>query len=73
MVMLAALDALKSAGKARAPLVLQPTMGGSLPLVVIEEELGSPTITVPTSKNENLRLGNLWNAIETMAVLFTME
>jgi hypothetical protein len=56
-------------------------MGGSLPLVVIEEELGSPTITVPTvnydnnqhSKNENLRLGNLWNAIETMAVLFTME
>ena len=68
-------------GKARTPLVLQPTMGGSLPLVVIEEELGSPCITVPTvnydnnqhSKNENLRLGNLWNAIETMAVLFTME
>ncbi len=73
--LIAALD------RARTPLVLQPTMGGSLPLVVIEEELRSPTITVPTvnydnnqhSKNENLRLGNLWNAIETMAVLFTME
>jgi acetylornithine deacetylase/succinyl-diaminopimelate desuccinylase-like protein len=67
--------------KARTPLVLQPTMGGSLPLVEVEEILGSPTITVPTvnydnnqhSKNENLRLGNLWNAIETMAVLFMME
>jgi hypothetical protein len=43
--------------------------------------MGVPTITVPTvnyddnqhSKNENLRLGNLWNAIETMAVLFTMD
>lgn len=73
--LIAALD------RARTPLVLQPTMGGSLPLVVIEEELRSPTITVPTvnydnnqhSKNENLRLGNLWNAIKTMAVLFTME
>lgn len=67
--------------KARTPLVLQPTLGGSLPLAIIEEVLESPTITVPTvnydnnqhSKNENLRLGTLWNAIETMAALFVMD
>ena len=66
---------------ARPPLILQPTFGGSLPLVVIEEALGSPTITVATvnydnnqhAKNENLRLGNLWSAIETMAALFTLD
>ncbi|MGH7725611.1 MAG: M20/M25/M40 family metallo-hydrolase [Candidatus Eiseniibacteriota bacterium] len=65
----------------RGPLVLQPTMGGSLPLAVIEEIVGAPTITVPTvnsdnnqhAKNENLRLGNLWTGIETMAALFVME
>jgi len=67
--------------KARTPLILQPTMGGSLPLIVIEGVLELPTITVPTvnydnnqhTKNENLRLGNLWNAIDTMAALFVME
>ncbi len=67
--------------RARPPLILQPTFGGSLPLVVIEEALNSPTITVATvnhdnnqhTKNENLRLGNLWNAIETMAALFMLE
>jgi acetylornithine deacetylase/succinyl-diaminopimelate desuccinylase-like protein len=65
----------------RGPLVLLPTMGGSLPLAVIEEIVGAPTITVPTvnsdnnqhAKNENLRLGNLWTGIETMAALFVME
>lgn len=67
--------------RARPPLILQLTSGGSLPLIVIEETLNSPTITVATvnydnnqhSKNENLRLGNLWNAIETMAALFVMD
>jgi acetylornithine deacetylase/succinyl-diaminopimelate desuccinylase-like protein len=67
--------------KARPPLVLQPSMGGSLPLVLVEEILELPTVTVPTvnydnnqhAKNENLRLGNLWNAIETMAALFVMD
>jgi acetylornithine deacetylase/succinyl-diaminopimelate desuccinylase-like protein len=67
--------------RARPPLILQPTFGGSLPLIVIEETLNSPTITVATvnydndqhAKNENLRLGSLWNAIETMAALFVMD
>jgi acetylornithine deacetylase/succinyl-diaminopimelate desuccinylase-like protein len=48
----------------RKPLVLMPTLGGSLPLSIIEETLGVPTITVPTvnhdnnqhARDENLRL-----------------
>ncbi len=64
----------------RAPLVLMPTVGGSLPLSIIEETLGVPTITVPTvnqdnnqhAKDENLRLQNLWNGIEVLAALLTM-
>jgi acetylornithine deacetylase/succinyl-diaminopimelate desuccinylase-like protein len=67
--------------RARPPLILQPTFGGSVPLIVIEETLNSPTITVATvnhdnnqhAKNENLRLGNLWTGIETMAALFVMD
>jgi hypothetical protein len=35
-------------------------MGGSLPLVVIEEELGSPTITVPTVTENCLRQALHW-------------
>jgi acetylornithine deacetylase/succinyl-diaminopimelate desuccinylase-like protein len=58
-------------------LVLQPTMGGSLPLFVFQTVLGAKTITVPIAnhdnnqhaENENIRLGNLWSGIETMASL----
>jgi acetylornithine deacetylase/succinyl-diaminopimelate desuccinylase-like protein len=65
----------------RKPLVLMPTLGGSLPLSIIEETLGVPTITVPTvnhdnnqhARDENLRLQNLWDGIETLAVLLTMQ
>jgi acetylornithine deacetylase/succinyl-diaminopimelate desuccinylase-like protein len=65
----------------RKPLVLMPTLGGSLPLSIIEETLGVPTITVPTvnhdnnqhARDENLRLQNLWTGIETLAALLTMQ
>jgi len=65
----------------RTPLVLQPTMGGTVPLDVIEETLGVPTITVPIAnhdnnqhtKNENIRLQNLWDGIEMQAALLMME
>jgi acetylornithine deacetylase/succinyl-diaminopimelate desuccinylase-like protein len=67
--------------RARGPLVKLPTMGGSVPLEVIEQTLGTHTIMVPIanydnnqhSANENIRLQNLWDGIETMAVLETME
>ena len=60
------------------PIVLTPGMGGSLPLVVFSEILGEPPIiVVPIANhdnnqhapNENLRLGNLWQGIETYAAL----
>jgi acetylornithine deacetylase/succinyl-diaminopimelate desuccinylase-like protein len=61
--------------------VLMPTLGGSLPLSLIRETLGAPTITVPIAnydnnqhaENENIRLQNLWDGIETYAALMTMR
>ncbi|HEX8557603.1 MAG TPA: M20/M25/M40 family metallo-hydrolase [Pyrinomonadaceae bacterium] len=63
------------------PVVLMPTLGGSLPLALIRETLGAPTITVPIAnhdnnqhaENENLRLQNLWDGVETYAALMTMK
>jgi acetylornithine deacetylase/succinyl-diaminopimelate desuccinylase-like protein len=58
-------------------LVLQPTSGGSLPLFLFEKYLNAKTITVPIAnhdnnqhaENENIRLGNLFDGIETMGSL----
>lgn len=66
---------------ARGPVVKWPTMGGSVPLGMIEKVLGTVTITVPIANydnnqhsfNENIRLQNLWDGIETMAALETMD
>jgi len=71
---------LKTAEAARGPVVRLPTMGGSVPLCVIEEILHSPTITVPIanhdnnqhSYNENIRIRNLWDGMELMAALLAM-
>jgi len=62
-------------------LLLVPTLGGSLPLYHFTDGLGMPAIIVPIANhdnnqhapNENLRLGNLWYAIDLYAALFTME
>jgi acetylornithine deacetylase/succinyl-diaminopimelate desuccinylase-like protein len=66
---------------ARVPVVKLPTMGGSVPLEMIEKAVGAPTITVPIanydnsqhSANENIRLQNLWDGIEVMAALEAMD
>jgi acetylornithine deacetylase/succinyl-diaminopimelate desuccinylase-like protein len=71
---------MRTAEAARGPVVKLPTMGGSVPLYMMEEILGAPTITVPIanhddnqhSYNENLRLQNLWDGIELMAALLAM-
>ena len=63
------------------PVVLMPSLGGSLPLIVINETLGVPTITVPLAnhdnnqhaENENLRLQNLWDGIEVYASLMRLQ
>jgi len=65
----------------REPVVRLPTLGGSLPLSLIRETLGAPTITVPIAnhdnnqhaENENIRLQNLWDGIEIMAALMTLK
>lgn len=61
--------------------VLLPTSGGSLPLSIITERLRTVTISVPMAnydnnqhaENENLRLQNLWNGIETFAAIMAMK
>ncbi len=71
---------LRTADSARGPIVKLPTMGGSVPLFMIDEILHVPTISVPIanhdnnqhSYNENIRIQNLWDGIELMAALLTM-
>ena len=62
-------------------IVRLPTSGGSLPLSVITRNLKTVTMSVPIAnydnnqhaENENLRLQNLWDGIETFAALMTMR
>ncbi|MES1218931.1 MAG: M20/M25/M40 family metallo-hydrolase [Bacteroidota bacterium] len=61
--------------------VLVPTLGGSLPLKDLENILKAITIVVPIAnhdnnqhaENENLRLQNFWNGIETLAAVMMMK
>jgi acetylornithine deacetylase/succinyl-diaminopimelate desuccinylase-like protein len=63
------------------PIVRLPTAGGSLPLSIITDHLRTTTMTVPIAnydnnqhaENENLRLQNLWDGIETWAAVMTMR
>jgi len=72
------IDAVRTA---HTPVVLWPTMGGSVPLGAIERSASTHTITVPIanydnnqhSANENIRLRNLWDGIETMAAMMAMN
>ena len=65
---------------ARGPSVKVPTMGGSVPLEMIERAAGTRTITIPIANhdnsqhsfNENIRIRNLWDGIELMAALIAM-
>ena len=58
--------------------LLVPTMGGSLPLHLFQQTLRTPFVIVPTvnsdnnqhAANENLRVQNLWDAIEIFAEIF---
>lgn len=65
----------------KEPIVKLPTAGGSLPLSIITDRLRTVTITVPIAnydnnqhaENENLRLQNLWDGIETLAAVMMMK
>jgi acetylornithine deacetylase/succinyl-diaminopimelate desuccinylase-like protein len=78
-VSLSVVEAVQSTSEQK--IVRMPTLGGSLPLSLIRETLNVPTITVPVAnydnnqhaENENIRLQNLWDGIETYAALMTMR
>jgi len=61
-------------------LVLSPALGGSLPLYLFSDVLAKPFVTIPVANyddnqhaaDENLRIGNLWYAIDMYAALLTM-
>ncbi|MBC7689740.1 MAG: M20/M25/M40 family metallo-hydrolase [Aquabacterium sp.] len=69
------------AATSKDKIVLQPTMGGTLPLILFEQYLNAKTISVPIAnhdnnqhaENENIRLGNLFDGIETMAALMMIK
>ena len=61
-------------------LVLTPGLGGSLPLYLFTDVLRKPFVNVPVANHdnnqhapdENLRIANLWYAIDLYAALLTM-
>ncbi|MES2520376.1 MAG: M20/M25/M40 family metallo-hydrolase [Bacteroidota bacterium] len=65
----------------KEPVVLLPSGGGSLPLYMFEQILNAKTITVGIAnhdnnqhaENENIRVQNLWNGIETYSALMMMK
>jgi len=73
-------EVIRAVESARGPAVKVPTMGGSVPLEMIEHAVGTHTIGIPIANhdnnqhsfNENMRIQNLWDGIELMAALLTM-
>jgi acetylornithine deacetylase/succinyl-diaminopimelate desuccinylase-like protein len=61
--------------------VLLPSFGGSLPLYIFEQVLKAKTISIPIAnhdnnqhaENENIRLRNLFEGIETMAAIMMIK
>jgi acetylornithine deacetylase/succinyl-diaminopimelate desuccinylase-like protein len=75
-----AADVIRAVESARGKTILLPTSGATVPLDAMERASGSPGIEVPIvnhddnqhAANENLRLQNLWDGVETMAALMAM-
>ncbi|MFN2577183.1 MAG: M20/M25/M40 family metallo-hydrolase [Pyrinomonadaceae bacterium] len=78
-ISMAVVNAVQSTSKDR--IVRLPTSGGSLPLSIITDRLKTVTITVPIvnydnnqhAENENLRLQNFWDGIETLAAVMMIK
>ena len=76
-----ATDVIHAVESARGPVILLPTSGGTVPLDAMERAAQTRTISIPIANhddnqhaaNENLRLQNLWDGIETMAALIAMR
>ena len=62
------------------PVILMPSLGGSLPLYLFTERWTVPLVVVPIANHddnqhapdENIRLANLWYGIDLMASILTM-
>ena len=69
------------ADAAGGPIVRLPTIGGSAPFYVFTDVLKVPTFGLSIvnfdnnqhGANENVRIRNLWEGIETMAAMLTMQ
>jgi len=76
-----AAEVIAAVKSARGKVVLLPTIGGTVPLKAMEDAAGTRTITVPIANhddnqhaaNENLRMQNMWDGVETMAALMAMQ
>ena len=74
-------EVIEAVKRLRPDVVLLPTLGGSVPLAIIEDVVKTPMIGVPIvnhdnnqhAANENLRLKDFWNGIELFRSLFMME
>lgn len=74
-------QSLTRALRANGELVVMPSLGGSLPLYIIRQELGAPTVTLSLwnhdnnqhAEDENIRIGHLMSGIVAVANLLTME
>ena len=74
-------DVIEAVKSARGKVILLPTSGATVPMDVMERAAQTHTIMVPIANhddnqhaaNENLRLQNLWDGIETMAALMGMQ
>jgi acetylornithine deacetylase/succinyl-diaminopimelate desuccinylase-like protein len=61
------------------PIVQLPTLGGSVPMYLFVDKLATPVVGIPIvnhdnnqhAANENLRVRNLWDGIETCAALLS--
>ena len=77
---IAAAGAAADAAFGDGSLVLTPGLGGSLPLYLFTDILQKPFVNVPVANHdnnqhapdENLRIANLWYAIDLYAQLLTM-
>jgi acetylornithine deacetylase/succinyl-diaminopimelate desuccinylase-like protein len=66
---------------AAEPIVLMPSLGGTLPLITVEKMLGAKLLTVPIvnfdnnqhAENENVKVQSLWDGLETYTALMTMK
>jgi acetylornithine deacetylase/succinyl-diaminopimelate desuccinylase-like protein len=75
-----ATDVIRAVRSVHPEVILLPTSGATGPLDAMQRASGAPNIGVPIvnhddnqhAANENLRLKNLWDGIETMAALIDM-